>query len=209
MRISRYVTFLAAILSLWLGGCAVGQKISYQDAKPELRPADTIALGLATVDQRSKVAKPDFVGVFRGGFGNPFPVGTASGNPLSAEMSQALAASLSAKGYNVTTLQTERLEEEKAILARLAATKARRLVLLTLRDWWSDTLVGTLLNYDITLGVFNGDGTPLAHKTMQGKQDLGRSAMNPYGYAKTAVPQGFAKMMQELFSDAEIEKALH
>jgi hypothetical protein len=84
-RISRVTAAWFASL-LVLEGCAVGQRYAYSDANlPLARVSSGASIGLGVRDARPYVVSgnkaPTFVGVMRGGFGNPFDVQTQSGQP--------------------------------------------------------------------------------------------------------------------------------
>lgn len=72
-----------------LAGCAI--KYDYVGLTAELRYAGTATVGAAGHDERAYVLfgekGPDFVGLARGGFGNPFLRATLSGRPLADDMS--------------------------------------------------------------------------------------------------------------------------
>ena len=93
---SRLLVIAAAFVAL--GGCAIGNKYDYEVASIELPVVGTNEIGVAVVDRRPYVVsgdkQPDFVGLQRGGFGNPFDVTTKSGNPMAADMQVALAGEL-------------------------------------------------------------------------------------------------------------------
>lgn len=56
----------------------------------------------------------------------------------------------------------------------LQASGADRLVLIEIRDWWSDTLIHTDLHYDLALTVLNAQGQELGSSTVTGHDELGR-----------------------------------
>jgi hypothetical protein len=86
-----------------LVGCAVGNRHAYHTVIAEPSVSGSGALGVATHDHHPYVVaggkEPQFVGLQRGGYGNPFDVRTAEDRPLSDGMTQALANSLKQKGF--------------------------------------------------------------------------------------------------------------
>ena len=84
---------------------------------------------------------------------------------------------------------------------------ADKAVLMTLREWKSDTLFRTALHYDVLLMVLASNGDVLATKDLQGSDNLGGS-INPSGYARYAVPEAFRRKLEELFSDPAVAQAL-
>ena len=88
---------MALILAvLFIGGCAVGNKYSYKTSDIDLpiRTEGGEALVLQVKDLRPYVLNGDkeanFVGLQRGGFGNPFDVTTESGEPMTDVMAVAI-----------------------------------------------------------------------------------------------------------------------
>ena len=129
---------LAALLSivLLLSGCAVGVTHQLDTAVPTVRTTGKdSAFVVSSHDQRPYVrsgAKPEsFVGLSRGGFGNPFDVNTASGNGLASDISKALANALSANGAQVEIIAVTPHEQETVVLSKLAARKVKA-VLVTI-----------------------------------------------------------------------------
>ncbi len=80
----------AVLLASMLGGCAVGNTYEYRLPRLPLSVQGNSAIGLAVTDQRPYILDgdkdPNFVGLQRGGYGNPFDVTTASGRPMAEDM---------------------------------------------------------------------------------------------------------------------------
>src|SRR5262245_44940355 len=100
--VSMRVCVILATLHL-LAACAVGNKHSYHAEVAYVPETGSGPVSLATHDQRPYVISgkkaPEFVGVSRGGYGNPFDVTTENGRPLAEAMTQAVANTLSQKGF--------------------------------------------------------------------------------------------------------------
>lgn len=199
-------------LVLLLAGCAVGNKIQYANGKPTIGISGTHAVAVASHDQRPYVVSGDkpvtFVGLQRGGFGNPFNVTTASGGPLADDFSTAIQSALDAKGYSATVVRVTPSESQETVASRLRAAGAERQVWLTLREWKSDTFNSTALIFDVSLRILDGSGAPLADESFSGREDLGGSMLNPPSHAKKAVPDAFRRKLEEWFSNPEIVRAL-
>ena len=73
---------IVALSAVALAGCAVGNTYDYQAADIGLPVVGKGKVGVAVVDRRPYVLsgdkEADFVGLQRGGFGNPFNVTTRS-----------------------------------------------------------------------------------------------------------------------------------
>src|SRR5262245_13381494 len=100
----RWIVLFAPLLV----GCAVGTRHDYPTVLVEPSVSGSGALGVASHDQRPYVVaggkEPQFVGLQRGGFGNPFDVRTAQDRPLADDMTQALASSLKRRGFDAVPI---------------------------------------------------------------------------------------------------------
>jgi hypothetical protein len=205
------VIFLLSI-GILASGCAVGNKYSYHDTVASIQASGSRTVSIATHDQREYIVSgrknPDFIGLQRGGYGNPFNVSTESGMPLADDMTKTIAASLLAKGFKAVPLLVSHSENQAEILNRLKASSGEILILLTLNEWKSDTATNVALIYDVTLRVYDKAGNPVTEKSLKGKDDLKGSAWNPPAYAKEHVPKAFRQKIEELFNSPDIAKAL-
>jgi len=157
----------------------------------------------------SRDKEENFVGLQRGGYGNPFDVTTTSEAPLAQDFTKVIVSSLKQKGITAAPVKiTPRWNGQEALQA-LMATRQENALLVTLREWKSDTYMNTALLYDVTIQVFGKGGETLAQKSLQGKDDLGGDFINPPGHAKEAVPKAFAQKLEELFNDEKIVESLN
>ena len=196
-------------LAAVLGACAFGQTASYSASPVGLQgvsSSGTVAVGVQ--DVRPYVVsgnKPErFVGLMRGGFGNPFDVNTGSGGPLAGEMRDALVASLQKRGITAGAVTLSPGDSPSRARGALAQTNARRRVLVTLREWKSDSMMTTALHYDVTLEVMDEKGATLATNAIKGNDNLGSVGMSP----APAVTASFSKKFDTLFDDQKIVAAL-
>lgn len=200
---------------LWLGicaalaGCAIGQTVSYSSQPVGLQgvsSAGTVAVGVQ--DVRGYVIsgnKPEkFVGLMRGGFGNPFDVNTGSGGPLAGEMRDALIASLKQKGIAASGVTLSPRDTSGHAKDVLAQTNARRRLLLTLREWKSDSMLNTSLHYDVQLEVMDEKGATLATNSVRGTDELGAVGLSP----APGIMATFSKKVDTLFDDERVRNAL-
>ena len=201
---------LAAILLL--SGCAVGNKHNYHESIAHIEAANDLSFAVAAQDQRPYVLSgnkaPNFVGLQRGGFGNPFDVTTESGNPLADDIAASVARSISESGANVSTVSVSpSLSQEQAVY-ELKSTGADRLLLLIFTEWKTDTFNNTALLYDMTAYVRDAEGRPIAESAIRGRDNLGGSMFNPPSHAKSAVPLAFRKKIEELLNSHQVAGAL-
>lgn len=209
-RVSNSLRSLAIVtLTLILGGCAFGQSYSYDSAALSLQgvsSSGSIAIGVQ--DARPYVTsgnKPEkFVGLQRGGFGNPFDVNTQSGGPLAVEVRDAVMKAMKNKGITVSGVALSPSDAPSRVRRTLVDSKARKLVLVTLSEWKSDTMMSTSLSFDVALAVLDANGEQLASNHIKGRDNLGNLGLSPGAGVSTM----FVKKFEALFDDAKIVAAL-
>jgi hypothetical protein len=150
---------VGALILIASSGCAVGNKHQYADATPNLQIENGHATAVSVQDRRPYVLDgdkdPDFVGVQRGGFGNPFDVTTASGKPLAADMSEAVVAALKKKNLTAVAVSVAPDATDAAIKEIIVSAPAERLLNIKLLEWKSDTYQNTALIYHVELSVLD------------------------------------------------------
>ncbi len=213
MKTYQTVKLLLLVASIVaLTACAIGNKYRYHDVVADIDVQSKSSFAVTVYDQRAYVLNgrksPNFVGLQRGGWGNPFNVGTASGKPLSIDMATAIKNSLQKKGHTATAVFVSFRRNQNEVLQELMSTKANRLLLLTLLEWKSDTYNRVALIFDVNLEVYNAQGDLLAQKSLYGRDNLGSSAFNSPRHAKRAVPVAFKNKIEELLNSDEIKRAL-
>lgn len=185
----------AVFAALWLtlGGCAVGNRYDYGSAISGLPVSGSGKLAVDVVDVRPYVLsgdkKPDFVGLQRGGFGNPFDVRTASGQPLAAEMRDAISKALQQQGFVVVG----------------GTEAAPRKLELRVFEWKTDVMMKMKTLYDLQLSVFDAGGALLAQSRTKG-EDVGTGGFesgNAINAART-----FELRFTELVRDEAVRNAL-
>jgi hypothetical protein len=200
------------VASLMVSGCAIGNKHRYDDVVAPLRVEGSNHVGVGVSDRRPYVISgsksPTFVGLQRGGYGNPFNVSTSSGASLADDMASALVRSLNAKGFQAVAVVITVADDPSRVVSRLTEGHPDRALLLVLREWKADTYQNTALLYDVSLQVLDGEGRLLAEKKLVGKDNLGGSFWNPPAHAKEAVPQAFVRKLTELLDDPQVAAAL-
>ena len=209
------VLIFTAYAVLLCSGCAVGQKLNYSGIAANLAVSGSKAVGVASLDRRPYVLSgeknPDYAGTMRGGYGNPFNVGTESGQTLADDMTQVIAAALTRKGFKTRSVVTTNKDNSDVVIEKLKTTGGDNLILLTINDWKSDfagfVAFRVWLDYDATLRVFEKSGKIIAETAIKGNDDLG-SAGEPVGYTKKVVPEAFQRKIEELLNNPEVMKAL-
>lgn len=200
----RTTTVLAAAFLLQ----ACGLQHSYSSAPLALEGVSTTGtVAVAVHDARPYVVsgnKPaSFVGLARGGWGNPWDVKTSSGTDLAIEMRDAVVGALKKKGAGASGVVVAPKDGAAKARQALAATGARRLVLIRLDEWKSDTYMNTSIVYDVNMAVLDAKGDVLATSSARGNDNVGYQANPTEGIAGA-----FMKKIEQLFADPKIVAAL-
>ena len=135
------------LVMLLCSGCAIGVKHNYADVMPQLTVAGPGTLAVATHDQRPYILSgdtgPEFVGLSRGGYGNPFQVQTASGYALADDMAQVMCTVLREKGFDCVPMLAAASDTPEEVHRKLQGAASPLALLLVLREWKSDTSLRT------------------------------------------------------------------
>lgn len=194
---------------LQLTACVGGQDLGHAPLDLKMGTSGKVAVGVQ--DQRpavlDKSANENYVGMVRGGFGNPFHASTKSKRPLADEMAVPLTEALKKRGANAYSVRLAPSLTRDQVVSLLRNGKPDKLLLLTLKDWETDTYYGSELRYDAEMKVLGKSGDVLASKTIKGTDQLGSGFWNPQGVAQEQAPLTFKKKMEELY-DGDIAKAL-
>ncbi len=189
-------------------GCAIGNRHTYHSTVAALQASGSATIAVATHDEREYVRSgnkgPDFVGLQRGGYGNPFNVTTESGRALAQDVTDSITASLHARGFHAIPVATTHQEDLAVVSRRLLDARAARALLLVLNEWKADSMQNTALIYAVTLRVLDVDGRVLAEKNLIGRDNLGGSFWNPPTHAKKAIPAAFRAKLETLLNSPEV-----
>jgi hypothetical protein len=209
VRFAPVVLLVLAVASI---GCAAGNHHAYDQGDVFLYDHGSGQVALAVQDCRPAVVSgektPDFVGLQRGGFGNPFDVTTESGQPLAEDATVGLRRSLMAAGYHVRPMSTVTSQSFRDVVEDLERTHAPRLLIVRINQWKADTAVKTGLEYNLTVDVMDGRGARLARATVRGRDDLGGSLLATPAHAKEVAPRAFWTKMTRLMNEDVVSKAL-
>lgn len=207
-RLSAAMLLFALVVS----GCAVGNKYDYESQIPELAITSKSDISVSVQDQRPYVVSgdktPQWVGMQRGGYGNPFGVHTASGDPLADDFADTIVKALKQRGITAKSLHTSPSLSSKPAIKALAASGSDKLLLVSLQEWKTDTYMNVALIYDVTAEVFDGQGRPIARNAAKGREDLGGDFVNPPGHAMKAVPPAYRRILETLLDSQQVINAL-
>jgi hypothetical protein len=210
MKLRHAIISLLSILILT--SCAVGNQHSYHDTIANIAVSGNITVAATTHDQREYIVSGqsplNYVGMQRGGFGNPFNVTTASGKPLAEDITTSICHSLSVKGFRAIAVNVAPSDNRNDVIAKLRTSESQRLLLLTLNELQSDTYSNVGFSYNMKLEVFDPNGNKLAEKSIKGDDSLGGSAWNPPERARGVIPKAFKEKLEALLNSGEILKTL-
>lgn len=198
---------LPLLTALILTGCATFNKYDIRAAKLQRTPsAGTVAV--AGIDERDYLKRgeisPDYVGMTRGGYGNPFQVKTATKLPLALEAAEVVAGSFGDKSPAPAVWDTE----QAGALAKLRASDAPRFVILRITKWESDTLIRTSLDYSVSIEVVDRSGKTIASAAESKIQPLGGNFFVPAMHARQSVLSELGNILNRLLAQPQVAAAL-
>lgn len=202
----KLFTLIALAFTLW--GCAVGNKYNYESADINLPVKGTAAVAVDVDDARSYVIsgdkKSNFVGLQRGGFGNPFNVTTESDKPLADVITEVLVAALKNGGYTSESIELNNLNV--AAIQTALATTSDKLVYLKVIEWKTDIYSSITLHYNLELTVYNKEGEAIASSSQKGSEVIGGGGFSSSNSA--AAVSALQQKISFLFNSEEIKHAL-
>jgi len=202
---------LSLLLAFLLAGCAVGRTAGYSEASVNVPmvAASNVTLALAVQDRRPYVVsgnKPEkFVGLQRGGFGNPFDVNTSSGAAVASDLRDSIAKGFKAKGYSVTPVTVAPGDDSDTLKRKLAEPRAKRAALVVLNELKSDSYMNSSVAYNMTLTVLDERGSVVASNSVKGEDNVSGSGMIA---DESKITQAVANKLEQLFADPRIGAAL-
>lgn len=213
MALLRRILWLCLIVIV-LSGCA-GRKYNLADVSPDLQLTSSSArsIAIATLDQRKFVlsgeSPPSYIGVQRGGFAIPHNINTESGLPFSNDLTNAVAASFTKKGFKVFPVYTKVADGAKRISELFAETKADRYLLFDVKKWESDTYINIGLDYEIELIIYAPGMSRLESVKVSEYKDIPRSGWETSPYiARREVPLAFKNVLEKLLNYPAILKSI-
>lgn len=197
------------MMSLLLTGCA-STKHAYQEAQPNFSLTSTQEVTVGALDQRFYILNNDkednYVGQQYKGR-RAVDVYTSSKVSFAEDIANVAGMALSRKGISSFTIRIPKGSSHESAKQLIIDNTTGRGVLITVRDWRSETATRTKLTYDMSMEVYAADGSLYAEKTIQGTDDVG-TGINPLEHAKLIMPIVFQKKLEELFNDSSISRAL-
>ncbi len=208
----KRLIFALAAVQMLLSGCTFETKYDYQSQTLDLPVSSGGSVAVAVSDQRPNVVyggkSSKYVGLQRGGWGQPYDAETLSQEPLADVFAATIAAALERKGITVRPVKVAPSVNDKTAIQALAASGADKALLVSLREWRSDmTRSGTLpvaMMYDVKAQVFDVQGHLIGENAAVGHKILSLEGWN----ANTAVPAAYGLILEFLLGEPKILDAL-
>jgi hypothetical protein len=123
-------------------------------------------------------------------------------------MGESLQRALNGAGFTTSRVLVQPTETPATARSRLLSGAPKRAVLLTMNDWYSDTLKNPTVRYDLTMTVYDARGAVLGSTHIKGEDDLKGSFFGAIDDARKNIPLFFEKKLEQLMNAPEIRKAL-
>lgn len=196
-------------MSVLASGCAVGNQYDYRMANLPMSVKGQAKVGVSVAESRPYVLSGNksgnFVGLQRGGFGNPFDVSTQSGRALVEDMNESLSKSLAARGFSVVSLDAT-ITGMQSVTRAAEKNGLLRVVVLDVKEWKSDAMMQLTMHHDLVLGVYDAKGNRLAEARSARTGQIGSAS---FQNANAAAARGeFERVVGGLFEDAAVKEAL-
>jgi hypothetical protein len=140
----------------------------------------------------------DFVGIVRGGYGNPFDFTSSSGNSLAKDLGLAIARSLS--GSNGVAKY-----KESSLNSNSDGCKT---VTFKITEWKIDAMVNAWFMYDAEVSLSSPKGFELATQKLADRYSVKGSFWNPLGAARENFLTESKKTIDKFLNDEKISTEL-
>lgn len=154
---------------------AIGQTANYANSWPVIEYESDSTMMVGVHDQRPYVINgwksPTYAGAVRALYGNPWNVNTQSGKPLSDDITSAVVSGFKRVGTQADSISLSCSDDHKTALEKLKRTGGKRLLLITLREWKSDSYKNQGFFIDAILQVYDMDGNELASSSVSTSGD--------------------------------------
>ena len=205
----RSFVLLLPALPMLLAGCAsagTGPAHTSWVMALDLQAGGEITVGVW--DNREDVVngerQPSWIGLARSGYGIPFGVTTATGQPFAEVLNGYLVRSLQRAGVDAEPVALPVGRDREDVVKVLTSTGRPRLLLFQLDEWYSDTYIQATLHYNVTLEVFDARGTAIAETWLSGEDDLGPRMR----VGRRSIPEATEDIMRTLLTRDAIVEAL-
>jgi len=189
-----------------LTGCAIGQRFDYTHATPSIALPTKGSISVGAQDRRQYVisgAKSErFVGLIRGGFGNPFDVTTASEQPFAQDVVTILSRAIEQDGARVLALSLSPSANRDEVARAIKLAKADSAIVLTINEWKTDSSFTTSVYFDLKLEEFDREGHVQRISQTSGTDQISgyQWSLNPNAVIAKMATDILKKKIEEMFS---------
>jgi hypothetical protein len=207
---------IAFSVLMMLTGASVQAKrtIEYRDIQLQIQSNSNLSYAVAVLDKREVVVKqnqdPDFVGYIRSATGIAYPIVTYSENPFADDVALTIANGIQKSGAKVTTITTSFNMSAEEVIAKLKATGAGKLILVTIDEWRSDTRsrfadVATVMIWNFSLQILDVNGNQQADNKVEGRTDgVDPSMVSSAKKIKPIIDRYYKEKMEMLFGKENV-----
>lgn len=209
--VPRHIVALISVAIL-ASACAIGNQYDYRAGSAKVPDTGDSSIAVAVTDLRSYVLsgeKPaSFVGLQRGGFGNPFNVTTASGAPMATDFAELIRSSFAANDTAVDVIPLNPGAGVEAALGAYRDSEADRLLLLEVHEWKTDVYAQVTVHWNLTAKVFDRSGRQLAKESIEGTGGTGTiGGLSDEAKGRIAATEA-SRLLGELLDRPAIKAAL-
>ena len=205
--------FFILLIGSLMSGCAMGVKYKIADVQAQFNANGKYLVVVASLDKRpfiiDKTSPATYVGMVRGGYGNPFNATTFSGLPFSDDVSQSICNALNRKGFKATLVNVKFDLAENEVIDRLLSKNGDRALLVIIKEWESDSFYNLNVGYNFILKVIAKDGTILA--TAEAKDAVtvdGSVWTGSLEMSKKEVPNILRTAIESLLNNPDVVRVL-
>ena len=172
--------------------------IEYHNISPKINYKGNKTISVIVHDKRSYVLSgqtgPEWVGIFRGGFGRAYDIGTSTLKPLADEFSQAIVNGLLVAEFKI-----------------MESSIPDRVISIDILEWLSvsgggmlSLTFGTDLHYKLIVKVFDEKYKVLMQREVYGKDSLGGNSSQIY----ELIPRATENIFNKILNSSDIRTVL-
>jgi len=200
---------LSLLVFLFFNGCIISQKTNYTDGFYEIKlpiSRNYHDIVLAVQDKRSYILdgsfSPSYTGTLQALNGISYPLHTLSDKPLADDLAVLLEKALEKNSLNVELQFVKPIQDIEEIYST-SKLMNKRLVILVLRDWQTDTFIESDFIYNINLLVINDQGKKIFEINRQAKKRIYAP-----GNGTPTLKEQIESVIENIFNTPEILKAI-
>lgn len=197
-------------LTLVLGACAIGNKYDYGAASVTIGAETDKSVSATVIDHRPYVVNgnksPSFVGLQRGGFGNPFNVTTTSGRGLAEDLTDVLVRALDVQGVTAKALMLAPGTSIDNSVKQFRGQGTDLLLVVAMREWKTDAMMRLTLHWALDASVHDPSGATLAKHSISGTAPVGAAGFQSGN--SVVASQQISQKLNELLNHPDIVAAL-